>query len=110
MAVSFYIPHGGRFHDDRRDFDLGKLAGLHCAQRRLSYTMDHERFPWRLRRCFMPKNLLAKVLCVVVIGAVAVLAFGDDEGPQQPWSKWKVADLARPMAPEVTPGTPSTQA
>lgn len=30
------------------------------------------------------------------------------EGPQQPWSKWHVHDMDRPVPPIVTPGTAST--
>lgn len=30
------------------------------------------------------------------------------EGPQQPWSKYKVHDMSRPVPPIVTPGTAST--
>jgi hypothetical protein len=56
---------------------------------------------------------IAGVASVVLAGALVLAAEEkkkdrSHEGPQQPWSKWKVHDLDRPMAPVVTPGTFST--
>ena len=52
---------------------------------------------------------LVKTACVVAIGTLAAMALAEGNGPQQPWSKWRVHDMDRPMAPVVTPGEPSTQ-
>lgn len=58
---------------------------------------------------------IARLAAVGGIVVVSALAFAADqpkphshEGPQQPWSKWKVHDMERPVPPIVTPGTPST--
>jgi hypothetical protein len=40
--------------------------------------------------------------------ALAALVYAEDNGPQQPWSKFKVHDMTRPAPPIVVPGTPST--
>jgi hypothetical protein len=57
-------------------------------------------------------HLTSRKLCgamvLAVVGMVSASAFAEGDGPPQPWSKWKVHDMARPMAPVVTPGTPST--
>jgi hypothetical protein len=43
------------------------------------------------------------------VGLVGALAFAaGHEGPQQPWSKYKVHDMSRTVPPIVTPGTAST--
>ena len=52
--------------------------------------------------------------CAGVILAIALARAADQkkdtshEGPQQPWSKYKVHDMDRPVPPIVTPGTFST--
>ena len=53
---------------------------------------------------------LAAVATVALIGLVGRAAEKDHshEGPQQPWSKFKVHDMDRPTPPIVTPGTAST--
>jgi hypothetical protein len=59
----------------------------------------------------MQKQLgrLTRVAGALAIGALVTMAFAaEGNGPQQPWSKWRVHDMNRPMAPVVTPGTPST--
>src|SRR5690242_8767676 len=47
---------------------------------------------------------------VAAIGFAGIIAIAAEshEGPQQPWSKYKVHDMSRPAPPVVTPGTPST--
>jgi len=45
--------------------------------------------------------------CVLAVGLGGVYAA--ENGPPQPWSKWKVHDMTRPAPPVVTPGTSSTQ-
>ncbi|HEY2587213.1 MAG TPA: DUF1080 domain-containing protein [Tepidisphaeraceae bacterium] len=54
---------------------------------------------------------LFKVACVAAVGlagAAGVLLAQEQAGPQQPWSKWKVHDMERPVPPVVKPGTFST--
>jgi len=59
----------------------------------------------------MIRNLV-RFACVSAIGLGGVFALAEvdhsHEGPQQPWSKWKVHDMERPAPPVVTPGTAST--
>ena len=45
--------------------------------------------------------------CALALGAAVVYA-QERSGPPQPWSKWHVHDMARPVPPIVTPGTFST--
>ncbi len=51
---------------------------------------------------------LVKLACAAIaLGGVVVVA-QEHVGPQQPWSKFKVHDMTRPVPPVVTPGTAST--
>lgn len=62
-------------------------------------------------RTGLARKLAAVVTAVAAVGlasSVLVNAADSHEGPQQPWSKWKVHDMERPQPPIVTPGTPST--
>ncbi len=54
------------------------------------------------------RRKLTRIAMVAAMTMLGVLAFAEGDGPQQPWSKWKVHDTQRPIAPVVTPGTPST--
>ena len=49
---------------------------------------------------------VSSAVAVALIGAAALAQH--ENGPQQPWSKFKVHDMSRPVPPIVTPGTPST--
>ena len=54
---------------------------------------------------------LAGAAAVVFAGVIALGQKKGDhshEGPQQPWSKYHVHDMDRPVPPIVTPGDPST--
>src|SRR5437763_460112 len=48
--------------------------------------------------------------CAAALGLAAVIGFAAEkhEGPPQPWSKFKVHDMDRPVPPIITPGTAST--
>lgn len=46
---------------------------------------------------------------VIALSAVGVLIAAEGNGPQQPWSKFKVHDMSRPQPPIVKPGTASTE-
>ncbi len=57
----------------------------------------------------------ARVAAVAGLVVAGAMVFGVEpkkdtshEGPPQPWSKWKVHDMDRPVPPVVTPGTAST--
>lgn len=56
------------------------------------------------------RRLFSRAAGLTVLGLAGALAFAAEkhEGPQQPWSKYKVHDMSRPPAPIVTPGTAST--
>src|SRR5579862_2758277 len=56
---------------------------------------------WTTRR----SAKIAGLAGVVLAGMIAMAA---ENGPPQPWSKWKVHDMERPAPPIVTPGTAST--
>ena len=47
-------------------------------------------------------------VAALALGGVLAIAADKHEGPQQPWSKFKVHDMSRPVAPIVTPGTAGT--
>ena len=50
-----------------------------------------------------------KAAGLTVLGLAGALAFAAEKpGPQQPWSKYKVHDMTRPVPPIITPGTAST--
>ena len=53
------------------------------------------------------RRLLSRAAGVTVLALAGVIAVAAEkhEGPQQPWSKYKVHDMSRPPAPVVTPGT-----
>jgi hypothetical protein len=52
----------------------------------------------------------ARFACAAGVGLAGILAVAAEEhhGPQQPWSKYTVHDMSRPVPPVVTPGTVST--
>lgn len=53
---------------------------------------------------------MRKVAIVLLgVGVAAAVFAAEGGGPPQPWSKWKVHDMARPAPPVVTPGTFSSQ-
>jgi len=55
------------------------------------------------------RRVLTRAACAAGVALVAALAVAQQEDtPQQPWSKYRVHDLSRPVPPVVTPGTPST--
>jgi hypothetical protein len=54
------------------------------------------------------RKLIKLAAAGLALAGAAVFA-AEKGGPQQPWSSFKVHDPTRPMAPVVTPGTPSTQ-
>ena len=56
------------------------------------------------------RRFFTRATGLTVLGLAGALAFAAEkhEGPQQPWSKYKVHDMSRPPAPIVTPGTAST--
>jgi hypothetical protein len=55
------------------------------------------------------RGRLAKAACVAAVGlAGAIVLAAEGNGPQQPWSKWRVHDMDRPVPPVVKPGTFST--
>src|SRR6202000_1573482 len=45
---------------------------------------------------------------IVGLSLVGVL-IAEEGGPQQPWSKYKVHDMSRPVPPIITPGTFSSE-
>jgi hypothetical protein len=57
----------------------------------------------------LSRKVLTRSACAAGIALATTLAVAQREnGPQQPWSKFKVHDMDRPQPPIVTPGTPST--
>jgi hypothetical protein len=51
-------------------------------------------------------------MCAAALGLAGALSLAyaqEHAGPQQPWSKFKVHDMSRPVPPIVDPGTPSTE-
>src|SRR4051794_37600274 len=57
----------------------------------------------------------AFVGCAAAVGAAGLVIAADKpkaadshEGPQQPWSDFKVHDMTRPVPPIIDPGTAST--
>ena len=65
-----------------------------------------------ISRSILRPALFAGFGALALSGAIALTAEPkvdhSHEGPQQPWSKWKVHDMERPVPPVVTPGTAST--
>lgn len=55
-------------------------------------------------------NRKLSIICAGCVGLGGALVLAQEHaGPQQPWSKFKVHDMSRPVPPVVTPGTPSSQ-
>jgi hypothetical protein len=61
-----------------------------------------------IRRRLIAAAALAACAAGVVIAAEKPKN-AEHQGPQQPWSPFKVHDMTRPVPPIVAPGTPSTQ-
>jgi hypothetical protein len=76
------------------------IAGRHKSTS-YAYQRRFEMVNWMNRK----SAKIAGVACVALAGMIAVAA---ENGPPQPWSKWKVHDMERPAPPVVTPGTAST--
>jgi hypothetical protein len=54
------------------------------------------------------RRKIARVAGVAGLAVAGALVFAEGNGPQQPWSPFKVHDMSRPKPPIVTPGTAST--
>jgi hypothetical protein len=54
------------------------------------------------------RKVSAAFAAAIGLAGIIAIAAESHEGPQQPWSKYKVHDMSRPAPPVVTPGTPST--
>lgn len=57
---------------------------------------------------FWTVQKLARTAGVAGFALASALVLAEGNGPQQPWSPFKVHDMSRPKPPAVTPGTPST--
>ena len=54
------------------------------------------------------RRKIARVAGLASLAVAGALVFAEGNGPQQPWSPFKVHDMSRPKPPIITPGTPST--
>jgi hypothetical protein len=102
-AASRSMPHSsGAFNQGGRNQygvvcgDRGYTAAAFCPQGAGDRTM----------KSMIRRNVL-RAACVAAVSLGGVFALAEN-GPPQPWSKWRVHDTKRPMAPVVTPGTVST--